>query len=79
MARVVRLPQQYWDIIDAEAARCKRSGEKQLEALLCRVFGFGNVEIEINENGVLANLKGIKPSAAVSKKAKGAAKQKAKK
>ncbi len=63
MSRTVRLPEQYWEIIDAEARRCKRSGEKQLEALLSRVFGLGNVDIEIDENGVLASLKRSKRAA----------------
>ena len=70
MARVVRLPEEYWNMIDADAARCKRSGEKHLEALLAQLYGFGNVEIEITEQGALANLKSLRRAAAALKKVK---------
>lgn len=79
MARVVRLPEDYWNMIDADAARCKRSGEKHLEALLSRLFGFGNAEIEITDQGVLANLKSLKRAAVARGKAKAAKRRKPKK
>lgn len=79
MARVVRLPEEYWNMIDADAARCKRSGEKHLEALLARLYGFGNVEIEITEQGALANLKSLRRAAAALKKEKETKKRRPKK
>lgn len=66
-------------MIDADAARCKRSGEKHLEALLARLYGFGNVEIEITEQGALANLQSLRRAAAAIKKEKETKKRKAKK
>jgi len=65
-------------MIDADAARCKRSGEKHLEALLARLYGFGNVEIEITEQGSLANLKSLRRAAAAFKKAKATKKRRSK-
>jgi hypothetical protein len=78
MARVVRLPEDYWNMIDADAARCKRSGEKHLEALLSRLFGLGNTEIEITDQGVLANLDSLRKAAVARGKAKAAKRRKPK-
>jgi hypothetical protein len=65
-------------MIDADAARCKRSGEKHLEALLARLLGFGDPDIQLTPEGVLANVKSLKRAAAELKKVKAARKQKGK-
>lgn len=43
--RSIRLPEYLWDALDADAARCRRSSQKQIEALLVTLYGVGDVEI----------------------------------
>lgn len=43
--RSIRLPEKVWDALDADAARCRRSSQKQIEALLVSFYEMGDVEI----------------------------------
>ncbi len=44
--RPIALPQRLWDIIDEDAARCRRSPVKQVEAILTIHYGLDDVEID---------------------------------
>ncbi|HEX8568200.1 MAG TPA: hypothetical protein VF648_21345 [Pyrinomonadaceae bacterium] len=44
--RSIRFPQELWDALDRDAERCKRSSQKQLEALLMTYYEIDNVEID---------------------------------
>ncbi len=43
--RSIRLPESVWDALDADAARCRRSSQKQIEALLVTFYEMESVEI----------------------------------
>ena len=46
VARSIRLPKRVWDALDKDAARCRRSSVKQLEALLITFYDLEDVEID---------------------------------
>lgn len=46
VARSIRLPKRVWDALDKDAARCRRSSVKQLEALLVTFYDLEDVEID---------------------------------
>jgi hypothetical protein len=43
--RSIRLPEYVWDALDEDAARCRRSSQKHLEALLLTFYDMQDVEI----------------------------------
>ncbi len=43
--RSIRLPESVWDALDADATRCRRSSQKQIEALLVTFYEMESVEI----------------------------------
>jgi len=43
--RSIRLPEYVWDALDDDAARCRRSSQKHLEALLLTFYDMQDVEI----------------------------------
>lgn len=43
--RSIRLPEKVWDALDADAERCRRSSQKQIEALLVTFYEMESVEI----------------------------------
>lgn len=47
--RSIRLPQKVWEVLDADAKRCKRSTVKQLEALLTKWYGVDDIEIHFDK------------------------------
>lgn len=44
--RSIRLPEKVWDALDADAERCRRSSQKQIEALLVTFYEMESVEID---------------------------------
>ena len=44
--RSIRLPEKVWDALDKDAARCRRSSQKQIEAILVNFYQMEDVEIE---------------------------------
>jgi len=54
--RSIRLPENVWDALDADAARCRRSSQKQIEALLVSFYELENVEINKQSLEVLGEL-----------------------
>ncbi|MDQ4121726.1 MAG: hypothetical protein M3209_09800 [Acidobacteriota bacterium] len=46
VARSIRLPKAVWNALDEEAARCRRSATKQLEAILLTYYGIEDVEVD---------------------------------
>lgn len=44
-ARTIRMADEVWAALDADAARCMRSSSGQLEALLRAYYGIGAVEL----------------------------------
>lgn len=44
--RSIRLPEKVWDALDEDAARCRRSSQKQIEAILVNFYQMEDVEIE---------------------------------
>lgn len=53
VVRSIRLPKRVWDALDKDAARCRRSSVKQLEALLVTYYGLDDVEIDKDALDVL--------------------------
>jgi hypothetical protein len=43
--RLIELPMELWNALDAEAERCRRTPLKHLDALLTVYFRIGNVEL----------------------------------
>lgn len=43
--RSIRLPDVFWDALADDARRCKRSSQKQLEAILATLYNIEDVEI----------------------------------
>ena len=43
--RSIRLPEYVWNALDEDAARCRRSSQKHLEALLLTFYDMQDVEI----------------------------------
>jgi hypothetical protein len=63
--RSIRLPETVWDALDADAARCRRSSQKQIEALLVTFYEIEDVEINKQSLEILGEImprggKGIK-------------------
>lgn len=54
--RSIRLPEYVWDALDEDAARCRRSSQKQIEALLVSFYEIGNVEINKQSLEILGEL-----------------------
>ena len=54
--RSIRLPEKVWDALDADAARCRRSSQKQIEALLVSFYEMGDVEINKESLEILGQL-----------------------
>jgi len=44
-ARSIRLPEGVWQALDEDAARCRRSAQKQLEAILVSFYELDDVEL----------------------------------
>lgn len=47
VARSIRFTSRLWDAIDQDAKRCKRSAQKQLEAILETYYEIADVEIDV--------------------------------
>ncbi len=43
--RSIRLPEYVWDALDRDAARCRRSSQKQIEAILVTIYQVADVEL----------------------------------
>lgn len=54
--RSIRFPQRLWDAIDAEAQRCQRSSEKQVEAILATYYELEDVELSQEAKEMLREL-----------------------
>jgi hypothetical protein len=75
--RSIRLPASVWNALDADAERCRRSSQKQIEALLVTYYEIESVEINKKSMDILGEImprggKGIKVlgSAEIGKKKK---------
>lgn len=44
-ARSIRLPLAIWEALERDAHRCKRSDNRQMEAILWEYYHLGNVEL----------------------------------
>lgn len=44
--RSIRLPEYVWDALDRDAARCRRSSQKQIEAILVTIYQVDDVELD---------------------------------
>jgi hypothetical protein len=44
--RSIRLPEYVWDALDRDAARCRRSSQKQIEAILVTIYKVDDVELD---------------------------------
>lgn len=55
-ARSIRLPEYVWDALDKDSARCRRSSQKQLEAILLKFYGLEDVEIDTLRLEVIGEL-----------------------
>jgi hypothetical protein len=47
--RTVRLPDKVWKAVGKDATRCKRTVDKQLDAILTKRYNLGNVDLDFNE------------------------------
>lgn len=54
--RSIRLPESVWDALDADAVRCRRSSQKQIEALLVTYYEIEAVEINQQSLEILGEL-----------------------
>ena len=45
-ARSVRLPPEYWAVLDKDAVRCKRSATKQIEAIIAAYYSLEPIELD---------------------------------
>lgn len=54
--RSIRLPEFVWDALDADAERCRRSSQKQIEALLSTFYDIADVEISRSKLKMLGEL-----------------------
>ena len=68
--RSIRLPESVWDALDADAVRCRRSSQKQIEALLVTFYELESVEINKQSLEILGE---IMPRAKTSIKVLGTA------
>ncbi len=55
-SRSIRLDESIWDVLDEDAARCRRSSQKHLEALLLTFYEMEDVEINKNQLEVVGEL-----------------------
>lgn len=55
-ARSIRLPENIWNALDADAERCRRSSQKQIEALLVTFYEIEDVEINKSKLKMLGEL-----------------------
>lgn len=54
--RSIKLPEFVWDALDADAERCRRSSQKQIEALLVTFYEIADVEIEARRMEILGEI-----------------------
>ena len=54
--RSIRLPESVWDALDADAVRCRRSSQKQIEALLVTFYELESVEINKQSLEILGEI-----------------------
>lgn len=54
--RSIRLPEKVWDALDEDAARCRRSSQKQIEALLVSFYEMSDVEINKESLEILGKI-----------------------
>lgn len=54
--RSIRLPETVWDALDADAVRCRRSSQKQIEALLVTFYEIQDVEINKQSLEILGEI-----------------------
>ncbi len=54
--RSIRLPEKVWDALDADAERCRRSSQKQIEALLVTFYEIEDVEISHRRMEILGEI-----------------------
>ncbi len=55
-ARSIRLPETVWNALDEDAQRCRRSSQKQIEALLVTFYEMEDVEINQRQLGIVGEL-----------------------
>ena len=54
--RSIKLPEFVWDALDADAERCRRSSQKQIEALLVTFYEIEDVEISQRKMEILGEI-----------------------
>ncbi len=54
--RSIRLPESVWNALDADAVRCRRSSQKQIEALLVTFYEIEDVEINKQSLEILGEI-----------------------
>ena len=54
--RSIRLPENIWNALDEDAARCRRSSQKQLEALLVSYYGIEDIEMNKQKLEILGEI-----------------------
>ena len=54
--RSIRLPESVWNALDADAERCRRSSQKQIEALLVTFYEMDDVEINKQQLEIVGEL-----------------------
>ena len=54
--RSIRLPESVWNALDADAVRCRRSSQKQIEALLVTFYELEDVEINKQSLEILGEI-----------------------
>jgi len=54
--RSIKLPEFVWDALDADAERCRRSSQKQIEALLVTFYEMEDVEISQRKMEILGEI-----------------------
>lgn len=62
VARSIRLPQRIWNLVDREAARCRRSSTKQVDAILSAYYGVDNLELDAEGVAAARTLASAAPS-----------------
>lgn len=55
-ARSIRLPERVWNALDEDAARCRRSAQKQLEAILVSFYELDDVELNRQKLQVIGEI-----------------------
>lgn len=54
--RSIRLPESVWNALDEDATRCRRSSQKQIEALLVTFYEMESVEINQQSLQILGQI-----------------------